>query len=99
MGRYGEYVTRYRPDGSSFAVWEGNPVARIQDDMLNSAVYLYKSEEAARNGDNAGGSGFLVEMPSQRHKGLLHVYAVSNAHVVRQRFSVVRLVTSKGETM
>jgi hypothetical protein len=98
MGRYGSYVNRYTEDGHLFAVWETDPLARIQDDMLNSVLYLYKSEAAAKAGDPSGGSGFLVGIDSAEHYPQQHVYAVTATHVIAG-CPVVRLTSSLGETL
>jgi hypothetical protein len=60
-------------------------------------IYLYPTEQAARDGDHVGGSGFLVSVaaPSSR---IVHVYAVSNRHVVSApgHSTVVRLNAQEG---
>jgi len=53
---------------------------RIPDCIADSAIYLYASERAAKEGQNAGGSGFLVNVPSV--PGMGHLYAVTNRHLV-----------------
>jgi len=53
---------------------------RIPDYIADSAIYLYSSDRAAREGENAGGSGFLVNVPAI--PGLGHIYAVTNRHLV-----------------
>jgi hypothetical protein len=37
---------------------------RISDCFADCAIYLYASERAAKDGQNAGGSGFLIHVPS-----------------------------------
>ncbi|MHB8384170.1 MAG: S1 family peptidase [Candidatus Binataceae bacterium] len=58
---------------------------------LDCAIYLYDSERAARAGENAGASGFLVGMASTKHRGMWWIYAVTNSHVIKDGNSVVRL--------
>ncbi len=60
---------------------------------------MYGSEEDAERGKRRGGSGFLVAQPSRRlPPGLLHLYAVTNAHVIERGGTVARAGTSTGET-
>jgi hypothetical protein len=68
---------------------------RIPDRMVECSVYLYSTEQAAREGDNAGGSGFLVHVPSEV-SGLGHVYAVTNKHLIDRGFQVLRLTKKYG---
>jgi hypothetical protein len=76
--------------GESFTVWR-EPVPRIPWTILNSIIYTYKDGIEADTGSPFGGSGFLVSMRSEVHRGLTHIYAVTNAHVVRDGFSTVRV--------
>lgn len=71
---------------------------RIDDEFLDCSIYLYPSEVAARKGERAGGSGFLVGIPSDIDPpNLHHIYAVTNSHVVREGgSSVVRINTGEG---
>ncbi len=57
-------------------------VARIDDRVLRSVIYLYQSVEDAEDGVEIGGSGFLVSQGSEVHSDHFHVYAVSNRPVV-----------------
>jgi hypothetical protein len=57
-------------------------LARIDDRVLGSVIYLYESEEDAKKGSEFGGSGFLLSVQSETHSDYFHVYAVSNSHVV-----------------
>ena len=54
---------------------------RIEDRLLKSVVYLYKSEDAADSGA-PGGSGFLVGEPCSIPDAVF-VFAVTNAHVAK----------------
>jgi Trypsin-like peptidase domain len=53
---------------------------RIPDYIADSVIYFYPSERAAKEGQSAGGSGFLVTVPSI--PGIGHLYAVTNRHLV-----------------
>jgi hypothetical protein len=72
---------------------------RIKDEFLDCAIYLYPSVDAANMGRGAGGSGFLVGIPSEMHREGTYLYAVSNSHVVGEpgKSPVVRLNTQKGD--
>ncbi len=71
---------------------------RIADFIADSAIYLYGSERAAKGGQNAGGSGFLVNVPSV--PGMGHIYAVTNRHLVDGsqdgQFWTIRLTRKAG---
>jgi hypothetical protein len=64
---------------------------------LECAVYLYRTQKDAKAGVRSGGSGFLVEVPSEEHEEHSHIYAVTNSHVIEEKFSVVRFNTKDGE--
>jgi hypothetical protein len=106
----GLYAARWREvwrvdeDGDAYRIWE-KIVPRIDDSVLDCAVYLYHSEQDAIEGAHSGGSGFLVGVPvgwdddgwKSRPRGT-HIYAVTNSHVIEDGASVIRLNTRKGET-
>ena len=54
---------------------------RIEDRLLKSVIYLYKSKEAADSGE-PGGSGFLVGEPSAIPEAVF-LFALTNAHVAK----------------
>ena len=54
---------------------------RIEDRLLRSVIYLYKSKEAAESGE-PGGSGFLVGEPCTIPEAVF-LFAVTNAHVAK----------------
>jgi hypothetical protein len=97
-------IWRIDRDGDAYRIWE-KVVPRIDDSVLDCAVYLYHSEQDAIEGARSGGSGFLVGVPvgwddsdwKSRPRGH-HVYAVTNSHVVENNASVVRLNTRDGAT-
>ena len=63
--------------------------------LVNCAFYLYASKQDAVAGENTGGTGFLVSMPSADRIG--HHYAVSNHHVaVSGGCSCIRFNTATG---
>jgi hypothetical protein len=71
---------------------------RIKDELLESVIYLYPTLAAARSGERAGGTGFLVEVQSEAHPAFAYLYAVTNSHVIREANSpVVRLNTQQGD--
>ncbi len=57
---------------------------RIEDQLLDSVIYLYPSKQAAEDGERAGGTGFLVGMPTSQSQGSVYLYAVTAGHVVRE---------------
>jgi hypothetical protein len=74
---------------------------RIAERILDAVIYLYPSVRAARDGEDAGGTGFLVSLPSEAHPEGRHVYAVTAWHVInpdRGNAPVIRLNTQAGET-
>src|SRR5438105_1696401 len=69
---------------------------RIDPAVLNCALYLYPSPGAAGKGEKAGGSGFVVGVPSTvgSQTGFF-TYAVTNRHVIEEAHAtVVRLNTT-----
>lgn len=56
---------------------------RIHQRLVGSSLYIYTTTEDAEAGSYNGGSGVLVGHRSERYPGTVHVYAVTNAHVVR----------------
>ncbi|MBA1142259.1 hypothetical protein [Mesorhizobium neociceri] len=68
---------------------------RIPDDTLDVAFYLYPSEAAAKAGQEAGGTGFVVMVPFERVDGLA-VILVTNKHVIQQGHTFVRLNRKDG---
>ena len=88
----------YSRRGVPFARWVPFGMPRIPPKVLDCVIYLYSSEEDARNGVNLGGTGFLVVIRSHL-PGLAWVFAVTNWHVAVQKgFSVIRINTLDGET-
>ena len=74
-------------------------LARIAPQFLGSVVYLYPSESAAKDGVNAGGSGFIAGVTSEAFPSQAYLYAVTNKHVVEDGESrTIRLNTKDGKT-
>jgi hypothetical protein len=67
--------------------------------LLDSVVYLYPTAVDANDGISVGGSGFLVSAPDAA--GQVHVFAVSNSHVVLEpgRSPVIRLAAADGSAV
>lgn len=63
---------------------------RIPDVHLQSVVFIYPSEAAARAGEQVGGSGFVVNCPSGVGQWRIR-YVVTNQHVVDDGGQWVRL--------
>lgn len=97
------WQTRYTDSGWTYQVWE--PVMpRIPDEFLGCVVYLYNTEERAKNGDAAGvgGTGFLVDMfipgaPKHLYSPR-QLYVVTASHVIEKGATVVRLNHLDGTT-
>src|SRR2546422_443099 len=60
-------------------VWE-QPMPPIPAEIEHCTVYVYPNEQAAKNGESDGASGFLIEVPSDEQT---FYYAVTNAHVIK----------------
>ena len=70
---------------------------RIHDAYLDCVVYVYPTEVDAEDGTRAGGSGFLVGVPSTGLKqNFWFLYAVTNQHVIKGG-TVLRMNTRAGE--
>lgn len=90
-----------------YSFWE-KVVPRINDTVLDCAIYLYESAAAAEAGDKeSGGSGFLIGVPYEdedwnQGRTVLttrphHLYAVTNSHVIEGGYPVVRLNNKDGK--
>lgn len=67
----------------------------IGSSILNCAVYVYPSVNAARDGVSVGGSGFIVGIPAPV-ADWWHLYVVTNKHVVDRGNHVLRINTKDG---
>lgn len=68
----------------------------IEREYVGSSICVYPDEAAAAAGVGAGGSGLLIGLQSSGLVPTVHLYAVTNDHVI-QRTPVVSLVTEHGE--
>jgi len=57
---------------------------RIDDLLLDSVIYIYQSTDDAENGEQAGGTGFLVSIQSEVNKEIGYMYAITNSHVIKE---------------
>ena len=65
---------------------------RIGQKILNCVVYLYDTPENARDGKNTGGTGFVIFVESERHRGTVYSMVVTCRHVaVEDGHSCVRI--------
>lgn len=69
---------------------------RIEQRFIGTSLYLYKTEESAEKGMQSGGSGVLIGYPSEGLPTLVHLYAVTNAHVVEAGGVVPRAMKRDG---
>ena len=68
---------------------------RIDEELLQCSIYLYRNRDEALGGHRTGGSGFLVGV---RTAAVDFFYAVTNSHVIRDGFAHVRLNLVGGGT-
>jgi len=60
--------------------------------LLDTAFFLYPTVDDAKRGTKAGGTGFLIAIPSERWPDdYHHVYGVTNWHVVESDSRVIRI--------
>jgi hypothetical protein len=71
---------------------------RLAPHFLDCAVFLYRTEEDARAGNNSGGTGFFFQLLSPRFPTqAAYYFVVSNWHTVcRDGFPVVRVPLKAG---
>ena len=86
-GKYGGGWRRIERNG--IVVWE-RVMPPISPRALQCVFYLYPSEAEALAGDSEGGCGFLVCIPSDQHRGLRFLYAITNRHVIEHPDSPAR---------
>jgi len=93
--------------------FEQELMPKIEQRYLDCSIYLYPTRQSAEAGERFGGSGCLVAVYSNplydpesfkqgRYTKILttfpaHLYAVTNRHVARMGFPVIRLNTVDGE--
>jgi Trypsin-like peptidase domain len=74
-------------------------VPRIPDEVADTVVYLYPNRESALRGERAGGSGFIVSIPSDADSEFSFSYVVTNSHVIREAgCDALRVNTRSGGT-
>jgi hypothetical protein len=91
------WATRFSPQGVPYSFVE-HQVPRIPNDALESVVYLYPSEAAAEDGEQIGGTGFLIGIPIPYvQPAPVHLRCVvTNAHIIDRGSMVVRINTTDG---
>jgi hypothetical protein len=85
--------------GHPYRAWEPSIMARIKDELLRCAAYIYPSRKDAEEGNKCGGSGFFVGIDWSANPNRRHVYAVTNKHVIETCFGnvVIRATTLNGK--
>lgn len=71
-------------------------MARIDDYILDCVIYLYPTKEAAKNSENAGGSGFIACIQSKTVPTTFYTYAVTNKHIIDENNKVIRVNKQDG---
>jgi hypothetical protein len=91
------WVSRLSPEGIAYSFVE-RQVPRIPDEMLECVVYLYPSEAAAEDGEQIGGTGFIIGIPiPYTQPAPYHLLCVvTNKHVIDGGSMVVRVNTIDG---
>jgi hypothetical protein len=65
--------------------------------LLDTVVFIYRTEADAATARKAGGTGFLVAVPSESAPDTLHhIYVVTNVHVARGEQRVLRVKARAG---
>jgi hypothetical protein len=96
MGRPGRLVRGQGLPGAILWIWKP-PVPYVPLRFVGCSVFLYGSVADAESGTSWGGSGFLVGVPAPSEVGRawVHLYAVTNDHVIHQS-PVIRLTKADG---
>jgi hypothetical protein len=91
-------ITRLSTSGTPYTVFRGIGVPKIPEEYINTVFYLYESKEDAKKGTKAGGTGFLVSVPSPSFpEQVIYTYAVTNWHnCCKAKASVIRLNNEDG---
>lgn len=72
---------------------------RIEQRIIGTSLYMYRTAQDAYQGSQrGGGSGVLVAQPCEFSESKMHLYAVTNAHVVDDGGVVARASTRSGGT-
>jgi hypothetical protein len=64
---------------------------RINVDIQNSVIYLYRSVEDVLEGKCAGGSGFVIALNSGDESERLYLYAFTNSRTIKSGYPVIRV--------
>src|SRR2546425_389572 len=97
----GRWRERRSARGFPYWVWERS-MPRLPSWLPKAVVYLYPTEDHARQGARSGGTGFLIGIGSDltdkgQDDGPTSLYAVTNSHVIREADSpVIRINTLDG---
>jgi len=70
----------------------------IDISVLLTSIFLYPGVSAANQGRGGGGCGVLVGVPAENWPNAVHLYGVTNAHVVHQGGVVARATRMSGQT-
>lgn len=70
-------------------------MTRIHDNYLDCTFYMYADVVAAKEGSLYGGTGFFVGVAS-RHSDRVHLYAVTNRHLIDGKNLALRVNTKSG---
>lgn len=76
--------------------WVDVGMPSVPKRFLDCVVYLYADTASATLGKGTGGCGFIAGVRSKTHPSGVHLYVVSNFHVAKKGFPVVRLNTPEG---
>ena len=74
----------------------GGQMFRIQQDLLESSIYLYPDQASAASGQQVGGSGFLLGWSLPSDIGGYSLWAVTNRHVIDQGHWTIRMNGADG---
>jgi hypothetical protein len=83
MDAVGHWVYKVSAKWHPFQVWS-KPMPRIDDLLIKTVFYVYKSEEDAREGSENSATGFFFCIPFVGNQNYAHAYAVTNRHVIDQ---------------
>jgi hypothetical protein len=91
--RFGRVAVLRHTEGGTTAYWgmERHGLPRLHDETLEVAFYLYPSKAAAKAGEEAGGTGFVVLRQFERLQERGALVFVTNKHVIQQNYHFIRL--------
>jgi hypothetical protein len=91
-----DYIQKKSLSEDGYWTWEAK-VPRVDRLAVECVIYLYETVEHAQRGEQSGGTGCLVGVPSDLHQDQIHIYAVTVGHVARSA-PVIRVGTASGKT-